>query len=150
MWGRCTYTCMYVYVGALHGLLTMLQAAPQKIWNPAIPDWRTWSKFGEHRKQGKHWEHGKNGRNQPNDLKHLMYVWFKTSPYLLRKKTVFINQITQSTLFYGIFLRRLKIIICMLGEHESGAYQNWRISSDCCALYNQENNLNWKPKMGDR
>ena len=20
----------------------------KKLWNPAIPDWRTWSKFGEH------------------------------------------------------------------------------------------------------
>ena len=125
-------------------------AGLQNSLNPAITDWRTWSKFGEHRKQGKHWEHGKDGRNQPNDLKHLIYVWFKISPYLLRKKTLFINQITQSTLFYGIFCDGWKVIKCMLGEHESGADQNWRISSDCCALYRYENNLNRKTKMVDR
>ena len=34
-----------------------------KLWNPAIPDGRPRSKFGEH---------GKDGKHQPHDLKHSM------------------------------------------------------------------------------
>ena len=36
----------------------------QKLWNPAIPDGKTWSKFGEH---------GKDGKYQQNELKHSIY-----------------------------------------------------------------------------
>ena len=35
----------------------------QKLLHPAIPDGRTWSKFGEHG------EHGKDGKHQPDDSK---------------------------------------------------------------------------------
>ena len=46
-----------------------------KLWNHAIPDWRTCSKFREHGK------HEKNGKRQPDDLK-------------VSKKNVFPTEIT--------------------------------------------------------
>ena len=43
----------------------------QKLWNPAIPDGKTWSKFGEHG------EHGIDGKHHPDDLKHSIswHLW---------------------------------------------------------------------------
>ena len=43
----------------------------QKLWNPAIPDGKRWSKFGEHG------EHVKDGKHHPDDLKHSIswHLW---------------------------------------------------------------------------
>ena len=41
-------------------------AGLQNLLNPAIPDWRTWSKSGEREEHG---EHGKDGKHQPDDSK---------------------------------------------------------------------------------
>ena len=34
-----------------------------KLWNPAIPNWKTWRKF---------WQHGEHGKDQPVELKHFI------------------------------------------------------------------------------
>ena len=51
---------------AMSSIPTPDEPGLQKLFHPAIPDGRTWSKFGEH---GQHGEHGKDGKHQPDDSK---------------------------------------------------------------------------------
>ena len=37
------------------------------MWNPAIPDWRTGRKFGEHGEFEEHEKHGKDGKYQSDE-----------------------------------------------------------------------------------
>ena len=64
------------------------------VYNLAILDGRTWSKFGEH---GEHGEHGKDGNHQPDDLKTIFII---QNTLFMTINTLFVNQITQNTLFY--------------------------------------------------
>ena len=41
-----------------------------KLFNPAIPDGRSWSNLGEH---GEHGKHGKDGKLQLDDLEQSIY-----------------------------------------------------------------------------
>ena len=59
-----------------------IRRAPQ-IVDPAIPDERAWCKFGEHE------EHGEHSICDSNTL-------------FVTKNTLFVNQMTQNTLLYGI------------------------------------------------
>ena len=55
-------------------------AGPYKLFHPAIPDGRTWSKLGEHGEHGEHGKHGKDSKCsicQPDDSKHslIQHLW---------------------------------------------------------------------------
>ena len=69
-------------------------------WNPAILDWRTWRKFGEH---------GENGKHQPDKVKHSMI-----------KITLFM---AQNTILQRLS-QQLKNHNIQLGEHDPGSAQN--------------------------
>ena len=56
------------WLDCLSSRLLLLPGLP-KLFHPAIPDGRTWRKFGEHGQHGEHGEHGKDGKHQPDDSK---------------------------------------------------------------------------------
>ena len=58
--------CAHLLANIFHNVYYLVIGL-QKLWNPAIPDGKTWSKFGEHG------EHGKDGKHQPDDLKQSIY-----------------------------------------------------------------------------
>ena len=61
---NCFVFCYVLCPQRLHLFRIVRDASGlQKLFHPAIPDGRTWSKFGEHG------EHGKDGKHQPDDLK---------------------------------------------------------------------------------
>ena len=70
--------------------------------NPAILDWRTWRKFGEH---------GENGKHQPDKVKHSMI-----------KNTLFM---AQKTILQRLS-QQLKNYDIQLGEHDPGSAQGGR------------------------
>ena len=80
-----------------------LQIAPS-----CHPERKTWSKFREHGEQRECREHGKDGKHQPGDLK-VKHVFIQNSLFVTQN-TLFGNQMTQSTLFYGFNVESWKII----------------------------------------
>ena len=59
------------------------------LFHPSIRDVRTWSKLGEH---------GKDGKYQPDDSKHYIY---DSKHCVCDSKTIFVDQMTLNSLFHG-------------------------------------------------
>ena len=98
-WQLCLLTNNYSSI--LHFFGNMIfQSIFHAIIAPSChPERKTWSKFREHGEQRECREHGKDGKHQPGDLK-VKYVFIQNSLFVTQN-TLFGNQMTQSTLFYG-------------------------------------------------
>ena len=90
-------------------ILRIQPSGLHKLWNPAIQDGRTRSKFGEH---GKY------------DFERFIY---DSKHSIATQNTLLVNQMTQNTIFYGIFGEGWQIHIV---EHDPGSAQDWRTSTD--------------------
>ena len=77
-----------------------------KLWNPAILDGRTRSKCGEPGKT----------------------LFMIQSTLFATQNTLIVNQMTQNTIFSGIYGEGWKIH--NIGEHDPGSAEDWRTSSD--------------------
>ena len=71
-----------------------LNSGLYKLFHTAIPEGRTWSKLGEHEEHRQY----KGGKHQPGDLKHSIQ-----NNLFVTQNTLFGNQMTQNTLFYGFY-----------------------------------------------
>ena len=114
VWIRMFATChnpseRSKYIGKYQSILRIQPSGLHKLWNPAIQDGRTRSKFGEH---GKY------------DCERFIY---DSKHSIATQNTLLVNQMTQNTIFYGIFGEGWQIHI---GEHDPGSAQDWRTSTD--------------------
>ena len=67
------------------------------------------------------------GEHQIGDLKHSIY---DSKHFFVTQNTLFVNQMTKNTLFYGI----ITYAHGEHGEHDSGSAQDWRTLSDLWRL----------------